>query len=63
MKLTILYGILLCLPISLFSNHALAKDLFVFGADWCPACVKLKNFIKSNPKAFEKYNVESFDID
>lgn len=63
MKLTTLYGILLCLLVSLFSNQALAKDLFVFGADWCPACVKLKNFIKNNPQRFEKYKVKSFDID
>ena len=63
MKLTTLYATLLCLLISLLSNQALAKDLFVFGADWCPACVKLKNFFKNSPKEFSKYKVELFDID
>ncbi len=63
MKYKNLYTILLCLSISLLSNQVFAKDLFVFGAEWCPACVKLKNFIKSNPKRFEKYKVEMFDVD
>ena len=63
MKSKKLYKILLCLAISVFGSQALGKDLFIFGAEWCPACVKLKNFVKNNPSRFEKYEVQLFDVD
>jgi|9_EtaG_2_1085328.scaffolds.fasta_scaffold30118_4 thiol-disulfide isomerase/thioredoxin len=63
MKYKKLYTILLCLLISLLSNQVFAKDLFIFGAEWCPACVKLKQFIKNNPSKLSKYKIEMFDVD
>lgn len=55
--------ILLSLSISLLSNQVFARDLFIFGAEWCPACVKLKQFIKGNPSKLSKYKVQLFDVD
>ena len=47
----------------LSTNICLGKDLIIAGADWCPACVKLKNFIKTNPKQLENFDVQIIDID
>ena len=63
MKSKKLYKILLCLAISVFGSQAFGKDLFIFGAEWCPACVKLKQFIKGNPSKLSKYKVQLFDVD
>jgi thioredoxin-like negative regulator of GroEL len=41
----------------------LGKDLIIAGADWCPACVRLKNFIKNNPEAVADFDVQIIDID
>lgn len=51
------------LLVLLIPNTLLANDLMVFGADWCPACVKLKNFIQKNPQVVDKYSVDFVDID
>ena len=40
--------IILCLLLFMLPNVCLAKDLLVLGADWCPACVKLKQYLASN---------------
>ena len=44
------------------SNICLAKDLVIFGADWCPSCVKLKNYIKAN-KSKINFIVQELDFD
>tara|TARA_R100000278_G_scaffold117578_1_gene97627 strand:- start:1465 stop:1776 length:312 start_codon:yes stop_codon:yes gene_type:complete len=56
-------SLLLTLILFLSCNTCLGKDLIILGADWCPACIKLKNFIKDNPSVVEKFNVEIIDID
>ena len=56
-------SLLLTLILFLSCNTCLAKDLIILGADWCPACIKLKNFIKDNTSVVEKFNVEIIDID
>ena len=44
------------------SNICLAKDLVIFGADWCPSCVKLKKYIKAN-KSKINFIVQELDFD
>jgi thioredoxin-like negative regulator of GroEL len=48
----------------MLTTSASAKELIVLGADWCPSCVKLKQFLQSNPKEI-KYltSIQIVDID
>ena len=64
MKFKTLCVALLSLTIALMGNQAIAKELFIFGADWCPSCVRLKNFVGKTPKLFNKFKqVKIIDID
>ena len=45
------------------TNLCLGKDLIIAGADWCPACAKLKNFIKSNPEVVADFDLQMIDVD
>lgn len=40
-----------------------AKDLLVFGADWCPNCVKLKTAIEKDPDLVAGFDVLLIDTD
>tara|TARA_B100000085_G_scaffold276463_1_gene295625 strand:- start:10 stop:318 length:309 start_codon:yes stop_codon:yes gene_type:complete len=55
-------NLFLALLLSLSASVALAKDLVIVGATWCPACVKLKNFIDNNTSRI-KFDVLNVDID
>lgn len=44
------------------TSTALAEDLIIFSADWCPSCIVLKNFIENNPQEI-KYDYQIIDID
>jgi len=64
MKLKTLCVALLSLTIALMGNQAIAKELFIFGADWCPSCVKLKNFVNRTPDIFNKFKkIKIINID
>lgn len=51
----------LCLVLSCPS--ALAKDLLVFGAEWCPSCLQLKAAIEKDPALVDGFEVSIIDID
>ena len=55
-------NLFLALLLSLSASVALAKDLVIVGATWCPACAKLKNFIDNNKNKI-KFNIQNVDID
>tara|TARA_Y100000385_G_C12674721_1_gene459470 strand:- start:145 stop:477 length:333 start_codon:yes stop_codon:yes gene_type:complete len=64
MKLKTLCVALLSLTIVVVGNQAIAKELLIFGADWCPSCVKLKNFVNKTPNLFKKFKeVKIINID
>lgn len=54
--------IILCLMLFMLPNVCLAKDLLVLGADWCPACVKLKQYLANNRSKI-KFKVDNVNID
>ena len=54
--------IILCLLLFMLPNVCLAKDLLVLGADWCPACVKLKQYLASNGDKVN-FKIEHINID
>jgi len=58
MKYIISLLIVLCL-----STVATAKELIVFGADWCPYCVKQKQYMKDNPDVIKNFDMEYIDVD
>lgn len=41
----------------------MAKDLIIVGAEWCPYCVKQKQFIQNNPDVVVNFDVEYIDAD
>lgn len=41
---------------------AKADDVFIFTADWCEPCQKLKRALTENPAALAPHNVAMFDI-
>ena len=51
------------LVLLLLSSNVLAKDLLVFGAEWCNPCKNLKVFLKSSSVPFEYKKIEYIDID
>lgn len=55
---TIILGTLLSIPSVCYS-----KDLIIFSAEWCPSCVTLKNFIKSNPDQVKDFDIQIIDVD
>lgn len=55
--------LLLSLYLVLFSFSVQASDIYIFTADWCPACKQLKNFIPKNKEVFEGHIVTIIDID
>ena len=59
----ILFTTLTSALLFLTPSICLGKELIIFGADWCPACVKLKNFVNSNPKELEGFDIQIIDID
>lgn len=42
---------------------ALAKDLLVFGAEWCPSCAQLKAAIEKDPSLVDGFEVSIIDIE
>ena len=58
MKYIISLLIVLCL-----STVATAKELIVVGADWCPYCVKQKQYMKDNPDVIKNFDMEYIDVD
>ena len=58
MKYIISLLIVLCL-----STVATAKELIVVGADWCPYCVKQKQYMKDNHDVIKNFDMEYIDVD
>ena len=56
-----LFKLLILLLLS--CSTAYAKDLLVVGADWCPYCVKQKQYMKDNPDIIKNFDLEYIDID
>lgn len=54
-------SLLLCCGFS--APAVCAKDLLVFGADWCPGCVQLKAAIEQDPELVDGFEVSLIDID
>lgn len=40
-----------------------AKELIVVGADWCPYCVKQKQYMKDNPDTIKNFNMQYLDVE
>ena len=40
-----------------------AKELIVVGAEWCPYCVKQKQYMKDNPDVIKNFDMEYLDVD
>lgn len=53
--------LLLCCVFS--GSVVCAKDLFIFGAEWCPSCVQLKAAIEQEPALVNGFEVSLIDID
>lgn len=54
-------ALLLCVAFS--CANVSAKDLLVFGADWCPNCEQLKTAIEKDPTIVAGFDVSIIDID
>lgn len=59
LKLFIVAGV--CLLGAFYARAA--DELLVFGADWCPSCVKLKAVLSSQPELAAGYHLVIVDID
>lgn len=57
-----LFSFVICWSL-LFSSVGEAKDLLVFGADWCPSCVRLKTAIEKDPDLVAGFVVLMIDTD
>lgn len=44
-------------------NYADSKEMIVVGADWCPYCIKQKNYLSSNPELIKDFDYEYIDVD
>ena len=58
MKYLISLIIVLCL-----ATVVNAKELIVVGADWCPYCVKQKQYMKDNPSVIKNFDMQYLDVD
>jgi len=56
-----LFKLLILLLLS--CNTVYAKELIVIGAEWCPYCVKQKQYMEDNPDVIKNFNLEYIDID
>ena len=56
------YLISLIIALSLVTSVD-AKELIVVGADWCPYCVKQKQYMKDNPDVIKNFDMEYLDVD
>ena len=56
-----LFKLLILLLLSF--NTVYAKELIVIGAEWCPYCVKQKQYMEDNPDIIKNFNLEYIDID
>jgi glutaredoxin len=40
-----------------------AKELIVVGAEWCPFCIKQKQYMKDNPEIIQSFDMQYLDVD
>lgn len=57
-----LFSFVVCCSL-LFASVSCAKELLVFGADWCPNCVQLKKAIEKDPDIVVDFEVLIVDVD